>query len=237
MPPCRTCCVMFDERCRALPSHSWAWGAHAPEAATLHPTASSPRPALASLCLPQRRVLRWVRQLASEQTVLQSLEEAGAVPYVVAQLRRQGDPELQVNGCTHVCGSSAGAACCAWCGAVAAGPVKLQARWVTQTPAGAWLACTHLSLTGHSCTQPLLHTGRCLGRPAQPMPAQPLAAGAGSRAEGGWPAGRCCPAAGTTDRTGAPAEGAASYTAGRRGGSGGMGCQPWAGGVTAVCLW
>lgn len=92
-------------------SHSWAWGAHAPEAAALHPIAGSPRPALASPCLPQRRVLRWVRQLASEQTVLQSLEEAGAVPYVVAQLRRQGDPELQVNGCTHACGSSAGAAC------------------------------------------------------------------------------------------------------------------------------
>lgn len=47
-------------------------------------------------CLPQRRVLRWVRQLASEQSVLQALEEAGAVPYVVAQLRRQGGAELQV---------------------------------------------------------------------------------------------------------------------------------------------
>lgn len=48
-------------------------------------------------CLPpQRRVLRWVGQLASEQSVLQALEEAGAVPYVVGQLRRQGDPELQV---------------------------------------------------------------------------------------------------------------------------------------------
>ncbi|PRW61538.1 MAP3K epsilon kinase 1-like isoform X2 [Chlorella sorokiniana] len=45
----------------------------------------------------QRRVLRWVRQLASEQSVLQALEEAGAVPYVVVQLRRQGDSELQAD--------------------------------------------------------------------------------------------------------------------------------------------
>ena len=39
-------------------------------------------------CL-QLRVLRWVRQLSTDQLVLQALEQAGAVGYVVAQLRQQ----------------------------------------------------------------------------------------------------------------------------------------------------
>lgn len=41
-------------------------------------------------------MLRWVRQLATEQAVLAALEGAGAVPYVVAQLRQQ-DPDLQAD--------------------------------------------------------------------------------------------------------------------------------------------
>ena len=57
----------------------------------------------------QHRVLRWVRQLATEQSVLQALEEAGAVPYVVAQLRLQGDPALQV-GTAAAVGRSGGPA-------------------------------------------------------------------------------------------------------------------------------
>ena len=43
-------------------------------------------------CLPtclQLRVLRWVRQLSTDQLVLQALEQAGAVGFVVAQLRQQ----------------------------------------------------------------------------------------------------------------------------------------------------
>lgn len=49
----------------------------------------------------QLRVLRWVRQLSMEQSVLQALEQAGAVAFVVAQLRRK-DPALQVQRSVYV---------------------------------------------------------------------------------------------------------------------------------------
>jgi hypothetical protein len=43
----------------------------------------------------QLRVLRAVRRLSSEQSVLAALEAANAVPYVVAQLARQDSPAMQ----------------------------------------------------------------------------------------------------------------------------------------------
>ena len=52
------------------------------------PASHSP-PALPPAACLQLRVLRWVRQLSTDQLVLQALEQAGAVGFVVAQLRQQ----------------------------------------------------------------------------------------------------------------------------------------------------